>query len=325
MIFFPISLFLQKEFGINIFDKEFFIILTIFLISGFVALMGRGELTSIDILEHSQENLKYGNYWFRISAIPEEKFVIRGFRIFLDYSKNKNIGNITFYSYEDELNPLKNLRIYVPSEYNITNVTLTTSFDKLKENENYTVYFSGNVIKIEEFNINTTEKIIFLVLFDAVNFTSPRGTFSIEVDSRRIHSFDENVYFYLGNYYCKYSPCFNNLHNSNMITEHNIMKIGYNESYYENVETYRLFRQKFSINTVDRDIEKSIEFKLALGTGLIVSALVMFIEGLRRIITHSVSLSPQNYYVKKKVKRTRKKKTIKKRTRSKSKRKVKKK
>jgi hypothetical protein len=45
-------------------------------------------------------------------------------------------------------------------------------------------------------------------------------------------------------------------------------------------DSYKPFRQIFGINTINKELQEEAEFKKSIGSGLIVSAFVLFVESI---------------------------------------------
>jgi len=258
-----------------------------FLLAGLVLSVSNYYINKATQTE-KQSITDYKTYRFNINSNPSwprVNLTINDLRIYLDYSNNS--GNISFNFWQEYLKNLDVLRIDIPDELNITNVNLSSDnfiFEKGKHFNlgSYLQEEYKNYVNIVDFNItDTSDKIKFVISFEGD--MKPNGNFIIDVDATHVYSFDEkSIILDLGPYLCRY-PCFGYTKNSIIVPEgYKKLAVFYPRDYYEDVPegSYRLFIQEFGIITINEKIQKEAELLNSIGSGLIVSAFILFVESI---------------------------------------------
>jgi hypothetical protein len=227
----------------------------------------------------------YREYKFKLDTAPTTDITIYNFKIYLEYPKNAGI--ISFYTRQNHLMSLKNLRVEIPDGLNITNVNLTSENFIFEEGRHFYLDYSlqeeyRSYVNIENFNIsNSFDEVNFLIDFNGNMI--PNGKLILDIDVREVWSFDKKTMILnLGPYSCV-NPCIGETENSIILPEgYNKLVVLYPKNYYENVpkDSYKPFRQIFGINTINKELQEEAEFKKSIGSGLIVSAFVLFVESI---------------------------------------------
>lgn len=276
----------------EIFDKDFFKTLLTIIISGLIISFGSSLYMLSVIGENQITNSKYNYYDFSVYPSSENWINFHNFQIVVDYKENK--GNFTFSIYDYYLNNMSNLRINVPSGYNITKVELKNSTQNFIERKNYITGYGGtseqkewNVINIGEYkNIISHGFIDFSLYFDAINFTSPNGKYHLEVESKQVFtkSFDRKaIYIILGDYSCK-NPCQGDTKDSIISIDNNVLSVSYPENYYDiydkNSQAVKPLVQEFGLNMENKNIARDVDTNRQYGIGFIVSGIIILLQSL---------------------------------------------
>lgn len=267
--------------------KEMLINYFILLVASVILFFGFYMLDIGQSLESSYHE-NYNEYSFRIKTNPTSSVRMYNFLLYFDFSENK--GNISFVMTKDDLNKIENIRVDFPSRLNISSVKLQYYNEPLTKDVNFS-YLTYNdeqnaYVEIGNFNLsNNTNQANFLIEYYGQIY--PFGKFILDIDVFRVLSWPEpTIVFNLNNYDCVY-PCFSETENSIISNttsiidkEGDLLKLYPHQDYYGGLPptTSRILHQEFTLNTFNTKLGENVDFYKAIGSGLIVSAAVLFFE-----------------------------------------------
>ena len=288
-IIFLLVMFIISRIRPNLFERDFFKIMITFIISAMLLAWGTGNISDANRIEDSM-NVEYGDYDFMVDFSPTERIRLHSFLLFFDF--RESVGNISFRINKDYLKNISNLIVRVPEELKITEPVVYSGSVVYKENISYDVdYYLKNSVNINDFKISENSSIDNYIGF-VIPFHGeiiPVGKFDLRVESERLRTHDEgSIEFVLGKYVCVY-PCFSETENIDVGIKSNVLVAKIPNDYYENVPegSYRILKQGFWINTLDKNVIRKIEYERYLGISLIAGAILLFFQALLGTFVYS--------------------------------------
>lgn len=267
-------------------SKEILTNFFILLSSSILLFFGLYMLDVSRLLETAYSNV-YNEYYFQISLNPTSGVNMYNFLFFYNFAESK--GNVSFTVSKEDLNNTQNIRMSFPRELNISSVVLSNPYYQSFADVNVPYQVRNNEknsyvdVDTERLNIsNGTDSVKFSIALGGQMY--PSGKFILDIDVLRVWAWpDPSIIFNLKNYECVY-PCFGNTMNSfesntssSFNLEGHILKVFTSKDYYSGA-TYRIFHNEFSLNTFNTDIRERIDLYKSVGSGVVVSAIFLFIE-----------------------------------------------
>lgn len=278
--------FLYKK---ELLSKDMAIVIVALFLSSLILFFGLEMMSVANGVDYSRQ------YNFRTYNLWTESFPTSNISL-ADFSFSSNVGKeqtqLNFTILKSELDKIQKIRIHFPENLVASSIDIVGDNNKnLNRETNYrTLIVNGSngtdsFLELSDFNVSQNNAVYVTIDFNGS--LHPPGKYIFNIDFSKIYFTPERPTISFNNltmFVCS-TPCFGNIQNSVIQKEGNDLNVYYPD-YYNNLDSspYKQIYQAFVVNMFDTNSQQIIDTYRAIGSGVIVSAVFLYVEYLIKFL-----------------------------------------